>query len=224
MNPRKINSHLIGEAINEQRRASILNVDLSNPEEIRRLKWDLLKKANEVCPGFQLPDEMKPVLNDLFNWCVMLPARLDPHKGLWLWGNIGTGKSTMLEIVRQFCYDVRPKDIDGNYYSFRITSVNDVCRDFMDSNYKGVQTYITSNRQAFDDLGTEPSRLNYYGTTVNVMEYVLLGRYERRHESFTHVTTNLSPKQIREVYGERVYDRAKEMFNFVEMAGATFRG
>lgn len=223
MKPKRINSHLIGAAINEQQRASILNVDLSNPEVVRRLKWQFFRTAQKVCPAFDVPDAMKPVLNDLFNWCLMLPARLDPHKGLWIWGNIGTGKSTMLEVVRLFCHDVRPKDIDGNPYSFRTTSVNDVCRDFMDSNYQGVQTYINSSRQAFDDLGTEPSRLNYYGTTVNVMEYVLLGRYERRHSAFTHVTTNLSPNQITEVYGPRVYDRAKEMFNFVNMAGATFR-
>lgn len=198
-------------------------MDLSNPRVVNNLKWQFMRNAKEMCPEFSVTKELRPTLNALFNWCVMLPAQLNPHKGLWLWGNIGTGKTTMLKIIRAFCNEVRPIDIEGRRYSFRITPVGDVCRDFMDKNYMGVQDYIDSNRQAFDDLGVEPQPLSYYGTMVNVMEYVLLARYERRDVAFTHVTSNLSPKQVGQMYGMRVYDRAKEMFNFVEMAGATFR-
>lgn len=219
----RINANLVGRAISEQQRASSLNVDLSNTKEVARLKYELLQKLKDLCPDYELTDTLKPVLNALFWWCVMQPGELNPHKGLWLWGNVGTGKTTMLKAVREFCHDVRPPDLEGNRYGFRLTHVGEVCRDFMDKNYQGVQTYIDSSRQAFDDLGTEPRQLNYYGTVVNVMEYVLLSRYERRDANFTHVTTNLSPPQIKQVYGVRVYDRAKEMFNFVEMAGATFR-
>ena len=219
----RINAGLIDKAISEQLRQSSLTVDLSNPQVVNHLKWLFMDKAKEICPGFTVTGNLKPIVNALFNWCVMQPGQLNPHKGLWLWGNIGTGKTTVLKIIRSFCNEVRPLSLDGNRYSFRISHVGDVCRDFMDKNYMGVQTYIESNRQAFDDLGVEPKPLSYYGTMVNVMEYVLLARYERRDAAFTHVTSNLSPKQVGDMYGMRVYDRAKEMFNFVEMAGATFR-
>ena len=219
----RINAGLIDKAISEPQQQSILTADLSNPQVVCDLKWRFIHKAREFCPEYKVTPHMKPILEALFNWCVMQPAQLVPHKGLWLWGNIGTGKTTILKAVREFCREVRPRNIEGFEYSFRISHVGDVCRDFMEKSYMGVQTYIDSNRQAFDDLGVEPMPLSYYGTMVNVMEYVLLARYERRDVAFTHVTSNISPKQIGQMYGMRVYDRAKEMFNFVEMAGATFR-
>lgn len=44
-----------------------------------------------------------------------------------------------------------------------------------------------------------------------------------RDNQFTHATTNLSLKQLSQVYSPRIYDRCKEMFNFVEIRGKTFR-
>lgn len=183
-----------------------------------------MRVANAVCPGFTVREEMKPTLNDLVRWAVMdYGGAHNPDKGLWLWGNIGTGKSTMLEIMRVFCGCVRPKDRKGNRYGFRVTNAIAVCAEFQKSGYGGIDGYIDTPRQAFDELGSETIPTAYFGNTENVFQYILQRRYDRRHDDFTHITTNLSPDQIPDVYDDRIYDRCKEMFNFVEMPGATFR-
>lgn len=179
--------------------------------------------ARTVCPSFVVRDGMKPLLNDLLLWCLSAPGRLDPSKGLWLWGDIGSGKTTMLHVILRFCRIVRPADAEGNPYGFRISNAIEVCSGYQRKGYDGIQTYIDSRRQAFDELGSETIPTGYYGNTENVFQYILQRRYDRRHTSFTHVTTNLSVDQIAEVYGARIYDRCKEMFNFVPMRGATFR-
>lgn len=195
-------------------------LDLSR---INAYKHGFLHVAKEVCPGYELRQEQKPLLNDIFRWCMMLDGALDPSKGLWLYGNIGTGKSTMLEIVRRFCSMVRPKDEKGFPYSFRTTNAVEICGEFAERGYEGIKTYIDSPRQAFDEVGAECVPTGHYGTQLNVIQYILQHRYDNRFDNFTHVTTNLTKKQITERYDGRIYDRCKEMFNFVEMSGKTFR-
>lgn len=198
-------------------------VDSSNEGEVRAFWNVFLETARVVCPEFQLREDLKQSIVDIFYWCIMAEGRnLNPHKGLWLWGNIGTGKTTMLEIVRRFCQFVRPYD-KGFPYSFRITNALEVCGEYSKHGHDGIATYIDSERQAFDEVGSECIPTGYYGTPMNVFQYILQRRYDNRYKSFTHVTTNLSIEQVKKYYGERIYDRCKELFNFVEMGGRTWR-
>lgn len=179
--------------------------------------------AARIRPGFLVQDAHKELYNDIFRWCLMLDGRLNPGKGLWLYGNVGTGKSTMLWIVKEFCKVVRPPKPDGFPYSFRISNAVDVCGDFQREGFEGIKTYIESDWQAFDEVGSESKVVGYYGTPQNVFQHILQCRYDNRHRNTTHITTNLSIQQISERYSPRIYDRCKEMFNFVEFNGKTFR-
>ena len=118
-------------------------------------------------------------------------------------------------------------DYDGNRYYFRIDNVIDVCAAYADESiyggYRGIRQYIDSPRQAFDELGSETVPTGRYGNFENVMQYIFQSRYDNRYHQFTHATTNFTIDQIQDVYGERIYDRFKEMFNFVALRGKTFR-
>ena len=63
-------------------------------------------------------------------------GNLDPDKGLFIWGEVGTGKSTLLRIIREFCYIIR-QPIDGKRYYFRINNVIDICADYADESPNG---------------------------------------------------------------------------------------
>lgn len=193
-------------------------------EEILAAKHKFMECARLVCPSFTVRPDHRRALDALCRWALRDSlSPLDPDKGLWLWGNIGTGKSTMLGIVRSFASAVRPTGPDGWKYSFGIFHATEICADFQQLGYERLDRYVRSNRLAIDDLGTETIPTMHYGEAVNVMEQLLLRRYDRRHEAFTHVTTNLAPAQIAQLYGDRVWDRCKELFNFVELPGRTFR-
>lgn len=153
----------------------------------------------------------------------MIPGRLDPSKGLWLHGDIGSGKTTMLKIIKNFCRKFRPGIDAGNPYSFRISNAIEVCSKFAHEGYSGIQTFIDSRAQAFDEIGSESSPTGYFGTAENVFQYILQRRYDNRHNSFTHVTTNFTVPEIKKLYSPRIYDRCREMFNFVEFNGTSFR-
>lgn len=165
----------------------------------------------------------------------MLDGKYDPGKGLWLWGDIGTGKSTMLEIIRIYCHVMRPPTYyrENNMtkrlnktawsYGFRTSNASFVAGLFAKYSYIGLEEYIVSSRQAFDEVGRECIPTGYYGNMENVFQYILRRRYDLRRGDFTHVTSNLSPEQIGAVYGDDIYDRCTEMFNFVQMSGESWR-
>lgn len=187
--------------------------------------------AREVCPQFVVREEYKPIFNDIVLYCLNAGGNLSPRKGLWIWGDIGTGKTTLLHIIRNYCALVRPVDSDGTTYGFCINNAIDVCSKFASKGYEGLSFYVTSerddniSRQAFDELGSEARMTQHYGCVENVFQYILQRRYERHDgiNNITHVTTNLTPEQIKDNYGLRIYDRCKEMFNFIALMGKTFR-
>ena len=72
-----------------------------------------------------------------------------------------------------------------------------------------------------DDLGTEPLVIMDYGNEKTPIVDLLSMRYENR--LFTIVTTNLTPKQIRERYGERIADRFNEMMEVVIFKNPSYR-
>lgn len=75
----------------------------------------------------------------------------------------------------------------------------------------------------FDELGREPLPAKYFGTELNVMQYILQCRYELRSECLTHLTTNLSLPELQQRYGGYIADRINEMFNVIELRGKSHR-
>lgn len=180
--------------------------------------------AENICPGYVFRKEYGKTYNDLVRWCLAdFNGALSPVKGLWIWGDIGTGKSTLLLIVKEFCRRYRPR-VHGLHGSFRISNTVEICSHFQREGYSGIDTYIASDSQAFDEIGSENIPTGYYGSAENVMQYIFQRRYDRRYEGIvTHVTTNITKEQITKVYGARIYDRSREMFNFIEFRGKSFR-
>lgn len=184
--------------------------------------------AREICPTYKLDEEQKSTISEVFNWCMRLPGKYDPDKGLWIWGSIGSGKSTLLKIVNKFCNEVRPEEpigYRGEEWEFLIIirRAIDICDAYAKNGVEGIEPIVQIERLGIDDIGTENRVTAYYGTPANVIGDLLLRRYDMRDRFQTHVTTNLSPQQIGAVYGDRIYDRCGEMFNFVHLDGYTHR-
>lgn len=99
----------------------------------------------------------------------------------------------------------------------------DISDAYAKDGFEGVEPYIRLSRLVIDDLGTEPKVTGHYGTPSNVIGDLLIRRYNSRENLQTHATTNLGIAQVRAIYDDRVYDRCREMFNFVELIGSSNR-
>lgn len=198
------------------------------------LKRRFIRCAHAVVPGFRLPESDKPLYNDIFQWCIMNPAgRYNPSKGLFIWGDIGVGKTSILRIVKEFCRipGIRPpKSLGVGYelgmpYSFAIISVHRILSDYQ-RRAESLDDHSANPYLAIDDIGAEAKEVNRFGTVKNVIDELIQLRYERfcaDREFTTHATANIAPDQIASHYSERTFDRCIEMFNFVEMRGYSRR-
>lgn len=181
-----------------------------------------------ICPGFTINEQNRALLNSVYLYMEGWQGKYDPRKGLWLWGSIGTGKSTIIRIMNYYSKFSQGLDI-GNYPigGFRIESATGIVNNFVLKGQDALNLYTYNNgtprTMAFDELGREPCPAKYFGTEVNVMQYIFQCRYEFRNECLTHVTTNFSPKEIQRMYGSYIADRINEMFNVIEMTGQSRR-
>lgn len=98
-------------------------------------------------------------------------------------------------------------------YMFKDKDTNQLAR------LDGIKVYcnfLTPSERIFDDLGAEEITLKDYGNSFSVMPYILSQRHKGCKDGcVTHITTNLSKKQIANDYGGRIESRTYEMFNMI---------
>lgn len=142
----------------------------------------------------------------------------DLKKGLFIFGNVGVGKSSIMQFFTR-----------NQVFSYRMVSCREIEKHFSEKGYEAVDMYsgnwpISVNGNpfghqiigyCFDDLGTEDNS-KFYGKEKNMMAEIILNRYDSKLPyNSTHITTNLTAKDIKEIYGTRVTDRLKEMVNII---------
>jgi DNA replication protein DnaC len=148
---------------------------------------------------------------------------LDRRKSIMLIGNLGVGKSILMRVMNliftSFKYVHAKRGIERMFKEFGEVEVQ---KNF---------GYDFKGDLLIDDVGTEGAELFLYKNKINLVGQLLLERYDlwlettyQGKEIKTHITTNLSTDTLGDLYGERNYDRFKEMFNVVVWTGASFRG
>ena len=143
------------------------------------------------------------------------------HFGILLCGGCGNGKSTMLKAFQQLLNYLRiRKPYNDGTYGIQIVDAKYIAY-LCKNNYEAYRKLISVNMLGIDDLGTEPSEVMDYGNVYTPVIDLLTKRYEE--QLFTIITTNLTPQQIREHYGDRIADRLNEMVKKIVFSNGTYR-
>ncbi len=159
------------------------------------------------------------VITDLFHWCIRdRKGALNPEKGLWIYGNIGTGKSTLMKAVMLFVERYWLRD-SGEPVSPRWVNVPTFCGSYATDGF----SVFDSIPMGFDELGTEIAPTNHVGNKLNVVAHLMNTIYDRRSDIPKIVTTNNSLSDTLTQYGPRTVDRIAQLFNLVELKGVTRR-
>jgi len=149
-------------------------------------------------------------------------------KGIFLVGGVGVGKSLIFEIFKIYTTQVLKKN------GFQYHSANSII-DFLNIDGKVYYNLFKENRQDentikpitcyIDDIASKNEIVKHFGTEYNAIQELISIRYEVfiRHKKLTHLSTNIFPQQLKEIYGSRVIDRMREMFNIIELKGESFR-
>ena len=76
-----------------------------------------------------------------------------------------------------------------------------------------------------DDVAAKNEMVNHYGTQINAIEHLLSLRYDiyTTYKKLTHISSNKTPIELKNIYGERITDRMREMFNIIKLNCKSFR-
>ena len=186
----------------------------------------------KVEPRFDPKLADRNILNSLFAWVWKLDEynklKLDYNKGFCFYGDIGLGKSMTLQALRQYRNGLVSRN-ESKREDFRmkgtwLKAASELANIFSVDGQPALVKYTTDEiNLIIDELGREPRPAKYYGTELNVIQFVLQLRYDHRRDSVTHITTNLKLEDIAQKYGAYIADRCLEMFNFIEFKGASLR-
>ena len=199
--------------------------------------WDkeiafFLKAFHKVEPRFDPKLTDKDILNSLFAWVWKLDEynklKLDYNKGFCFYGDLGLGKSMILQALRQYRNSIvarhESKKEDFRMKGIWLKAASELANIFSVDGQPALIQYTSDDiNLIIDELGREPRPAKYFGTELNVIQFVLQLRYDHRRDSVTHITTNLKPEDIAQNYGAFIADRCWEMFNFIEFKGASLR-
>ncbi len=198
-------------------------------EKFNRHAATLLGVDQEGKPNFKFTKSNKKIIRTIlryfagrndFNEFGVISGNADLSKGLLISGDLGVGKSLILEIIQKSGREIF-SETGNNRMHFLNISCGNFVQGYMFSSKHDHLSYnlekYYKGRYHIEDLGNEPLAFNNY----ELMESVLFERH--RNRSTTFVTTNLSPYEIAERYGSRIGDRLNEMFNIIIWSGDSFR-
>ena len=195
-------------------------------QEARIFKAEL----DKLCPSgsFVIEPDKRDLVNSVLAWVWKFdkwnPCGLDYRKGLFLYGPVGTGKSTLLRGLQQYMNSIKRRDILKDYrIGFFWKSASELANSYAGNGQEKLLQWCDDSNLLIDELGREPRPAKHYGTELNVIQFMLQLRYDHRMENVTHITSNLMLSDITPMYGDYISDRFREMFNIIEWTGDSKR-
>lgn len=196
--------------------------------------------AEEVCPGFIWTQEVRENMNKMVGYFFSLNipkvSDLNPRKGIALLGRYGVGKTLAFRIIHKMLEKRYSTDPADNFKTFRETSVEDIITamkadDFTDGVlFRRIETVdgVRISRPLnilINEFGTEYSGKHYGTPVTEMLDMFLMKRYEifQVDGKVTHATMNYSLAELESKFSPRLVDRFREMFNFIELKGESFR-
>ena len=143
----------------------------------------------------------------------------NPKFGLIMCGTCGNGKTTLLNAIQSVANYLNDFDYMEDNTGIQILDAKEVAIIFKDA--KAFDRIRKRDCLALEDIGRESAEILDYGNVLSPITDLLEYRYNA--QLFTFITTNLTPKEIREKYGIRIADRFNEMMEVIVFENNSYR-
>ena len=142
-------------------------------------------------------------------------------KGILLMGTTGNGKTRRLKFMSKLI-GIRMEDSWEMVEKLRRIDTLSYFREVTLTDFS-IKMPPQANDLIIDDLGFEDEKSVSWGNARDIMERVILARYQVFPMHKTHFATNLTPAQLKNRYGGRNWSRINEMCHIIVMPGGDRR-
>lgn len=205
---------------------SMRQIYTHNGQQDKILNDAIISIAKEIVPNFVLTDEIKELYGDLFTYFTGNKGKYNLSKGIYLYGIYGIGKTITMKVFSIFMQ--RYFNFSPN--NFGTTSIEELAEYYKQNgnllkfgrNWEDVK--MVAYNKCINEFG-KPLDEKHYGTNIqNVINSMIMIRYEllQERKAITHATSNFHPSKLT-CFDDALLDRFKEMFNFIELKGNSFR-
>ena len=158
------------------------------------------------------PDTGKPIPGDL-------------TKGIYLAGSPGTGKTWCMDIMRDYSVTLGIKAEFPDYptpklhpLTWSVHHAEDICEEYLTKGH--IKDLTKSRIIAIQDMGAERKETLYMGNRVDVIRNLIEKRADIP-DVITLATSNMriQGEVIKERYGDKVFSRMRQMFNYLIISG-----
>lgn len=134
---------------------------------------------------------------------------LDLHKGFFIYGSVGGGKSELLKACQMMA---QAYNVQGRM--FKIAEAERIVQETQRVDEAHLGQYYRGN-WCFDDMGNTNMTYQYMGNVINPMQTIFTKRSRTMQVSYitTHVTSNVGPDDYKGAFDDRVVSRFYQMFN-----------
>lgn len=177
---------------------------------------------------FVHPQNVSSVEN-ILKWAIGDPESTIPlHKSIWLWGNVGAGKSifaTALYDLFEYLH-LDPNNLKFNGKPWDFIDMNAL---YLDAKYDITEFKVLNTKSCLilDELKEAHFLYKHYGNDIKIIGDLISGRYSlwQKANVRTLITTNLSPtsEQLLSILDDREIDRVLEMFKSIQWHGKSLR-
>ena len=189
------------------------NAIINSPTEEVAATLRLFYQAEVAGRGMQMDGgKAESAIQTAAQWL----TRQGGKRWLFLTGNVGTGKTTLLRAIRSTLneYEVSSRLFAAS--SFPVLFLNN-----MEETERQVFRGQWCRVLLLDDIGVEQVELKEYGNIIQPFIKIIEERYNRMLPMV--VSSNLSGNDILDRYGLRTIDRIKEMSDVIKYNYKSFR-
>jgi len=203
------------------------------PEKEVQLKKIFVERfCKAKIEGFKVDQQNIETLRAIFAYFHGNTGTFDVKKGIYLYGEFGSGKTSLFGLISNYLANVFPFSANG----FGNASLEQVANEFKNgtdergNKKNSIEGYVFSKYTGkpyeicFHEVGKTVNE-KFYGTDIDgIINSMFMRRYEvfQAQGTRTHCTSNFHPKNLVN-FDNAVLDRFSEMFNFVKWNGASFR-